>query len=101
VTFHDDGLGTDQVAGDGIYSAQWTPPGEGIFTLNFPNGDFVTVHVGGDLDLKAGFPVKALHTAGDYQAGPGIHTLVGNIDNDPKLEIVATGLALGPLYAWK
>lgn len=41
----DDGLGSDQVAGDGIYSAQWTPSTEGIFTLDFPNGDVVAVKV--------------------------------------------------------
>ncbi|HEY3247535.1 MAG TPA: VCBS repeat-containing protein [bacterium] len=27
-------------------------------------------------------------------------TLVGNIDSDPRLEILATGLARGPLHAW-
>ena len=53
-----------------------------------------------DPDLEPGFPVKSLHTAGTYQVVP-IHTLVGNIDNDPNLEIVVTGLANGPLYAWK
>ena len=53
-----------------------------------------------DPDLEPGFPVYALHTAGSYHAGPAIHTLVGNIDLDPELEILVTGLANGPLYAW-
>lgn len=54
----------------------------------------------GDPDLERGFPVKALHLPGSYHAGPAIHTLVGNIDSDPELEILVTGLATGPLYAW-
>ncbi len=45
VTLLDDGVGPDQVAGDGIYSAQWTPPAQGIYTLTFPGGDVVTVQV--------------------------------------------------------
>jgi hypothetical protein len=55
---------------------------------------------GTDPDLEPGFPVSVLHTAGSYHGGPAIHTLVGNIDGDPELEILATGLAEGPLYAW-
>jgi hypothetical protein len=53
-----------------------------------------------DSDLEPGFPVKAINTGGTYQGGPVIHTLVGNIDSDLNLEIVVTGLATGPLYAW-
>jgi len=45
VTLLDDGDGPDQVAGDGIYSAQWTPPALGIYTLTFPGGEVVTVQV--------------------------------------------------------
>ena len=36
VTLLDDGTGTDQAAGDGIYSAQWTPSAVGTYTLTFP-----------------------------------------------------------------
>jgi hypothetical protein len=53
-----------------------------------------------DPDLKPGFPVQTIHLAGSYHGGPAIHTLVGNIDNDPQLEIVVTALAVGPIYAW-
>jgi len=45
VTLLDNGTGTDQEAGDGIYSGQWTPPGLGTYTLTFPGGDVVTVQV--------------------------------------------------------
>jgi subtilisin family serine protease len=41
----DDGLGSDQAAGDGNYSGKWTPPGGGTFTLAFPDGSVVTVLV--------------------------------------------------------
>ncbi|MFL5735197.1 MAG: FG-GAP-like repeat-containing protein [Chloroflexia bacterium] len=53
-----------------------------------------------DPDLEPGFPVQTYDTAGQYHAGPAIHTLVGNIDADPQLEIIVTALAGGPLYAW-
>jgi len=55
---------------------------------------------GPDPDLEPGFPVQTYETAGSYHAGPAIHTLVGNIDGDPTLEILVTALAGGPLYAW-
>lgn len=53
-----------------------------------------------DPHLEPGFPVSTLATGGIHQAGPVIHTLVGEIDGDPQLEIVVTGLASGPMYAW-
>ncbi len=45
VTLQDNGLQTDQAAGDGVYSGQWTPPGQGTYTLTFPGGDVVTVAI--------------------------------------------------------
>src|SRR5437867_4310832 len=45
VTLQDDGLLTDQAAGDGVYSGQWTPPTPGTYTLTFPGGDVVTVAI--------------------------------------------------------
>ena len=45
VTLLDDGTGTDQAAGDGIYSAQWTPTAAGTYTLIFPGNDSVNVTV--------------------------------------------------------
>src|SRR5215831_12590672 len=45
VTLLDDGLGSDQAAGDGIYSGQWTPSATGKYTLTFPGNDKVTVNV--------------------------------------------------------
>src|SRR5215510_2115150 len=45
VTLLDDGLDSDQAAGDGIYSGQWTPSATGKYTLTFPGNDKVTVNV--------------------------------------------------------
>jgi len=98
VILKDDGIHPDQVSGDGIYTGQWAPPAGGTFTLTFPDGDVVTIQT--DPHLEPGFPVKAFHGPGTYHGGPTIHTLVGNIDDDPRLEIVTLGLAQGPLYAW-
>jgi subtilisin family serine protease len=99
IMLSDDGVGRDQLAGDGIYTATWTPPFTGTFSLSFPDGRVITVEA--DAKLKPGFPIEAFQTAGSYHAGPAIHTLVGNIDADPGLEILATSLANGPLNAWK
>ena len=45
VALADDGVAPDQVADDGIYSGEWTPASRGDYTLVFPGGDTVTVHV--------------------------------------------------------
>ena len=45
ITLTDDGIGADQAAGDGIYTAQWTPPGPGDYTLTFSVGTPVQVTV--------------------------------------------------------
>ena len=45
VTLLDNGAASDQAAGDGIYSGQWTPTATGTFTLTFPGNDRVTVNV--------------------------------------------------------
>jgi hypothetical protein len=98
VTLRDDGSGFDQVAGDGVYSGQWTATSGGTFNFTFPDGDVVSVEV--DPDLKPGFPVKAFTYFGFFDDN-GLQTLVGNVDSDPDLEIIVTGLPSGPLYAWK
>lgn len=45
LTLLDDGVGPDQAAGDGIYSADFIAPDSGTFTLHFPNGDQAQVRV--------------------------------------------------------
>jgi uncharacterized repeat protein (TIGR02543 family) len=45
VTLHDDAAPPDRARTDGVYSATWTPTGLGTYTLAFPGGDNVTVHV--------------------------------------------------------
>jgi len=99
LTLLDDGAGADQVAGDGVYTTVWIPQAGGSFDLNYPDGSVVHVQV--STQLKPGFPVQAYASSGSYHAGPAIHVLVGNIDADPRLEILVTSLANGPLYAWR
>src|SRR5256712_34261 len=45
VSLTDDGLGSDQAAGDGIYSGRWVPLSGGTYTLTFPGGDVVAAQV--------------------------------------------------------
>jgi FG-GAP-like repeat/PASTA domain len=52
-----------------------------------------------DPDLEPGFPVQTFEQAGTYH-GLGFITLVGNIDDDPELEIIVSALSVGPLFAW-
>ena len=55
--------------------------------------------LGVDPDLEPGFPVRTLELPGTFSLD-GVHVLVGNIDDDPQLEILTTALARGPLHAW-
>jgi subtilisin family serine protease len=41
LTLLDNGEGTDQVSNDGIYSGQWIPPEQGVFSLSFPDGELI------------------------------------------------------------
>ena len=45
ITLLDDGQNADQEAGDGVYSATWTPVAQGQYTLTFPGNDVVTVRI--------------------------------------------------------
>jgi uncharacterized repeat protein (TIGR01451 family) len=44
--------------------------------------------------------VQTWHDGGTYMSGPAINTRIGNIDADPELEILVSGLARGPLYSF-
>ena len=100
VTLVDDGQGEDLAAGDGIYTGTWVPSAGGDYQLVFPEVVPDTVNYSVDAMLKPGLPAFSYETTGMYQSGPQNHTLVGNIDADPELEILASGLASGPLYVW-
>ena len=54
----------------------------------------------GEPRLEPGFPVDALRYSGTYSATGAVAVTVGNIDEDPEPEILASGAAYGPLYAW-
>jgi subtilisin family serine protease len=69
VTLVDDGVASDQAAGDGIYSGQWTPLSHGTFMLTFPDGDIITVIVA-DVDSITPTPI-------DLAAPPVSFTITG------------------------
>jgi subtilisin family serine protease len=109
VTLRDDGTGFDRLAGDGVFAGSWTPTAMGEYTLDFPgqrathNGifdDLVTARVIGN---KPGFPKRMFRFTinGATQPIRGYPTLVANLDDAPDLEIIASGSAVGPTYAWK
>lgn len=86
LVLRDDGVGNDQVAGDGIYSAQWTPSAGGIFTLEFPNNDRVEVRVVASQDPPLfGSPVT--HWLGNTfpQA-----VAIGDVNGDGRNDVVVT-----------
>jgi len=43
IVLHDDGQSGDDVAGDGIYTAEWVVPGNGTYAFTFPGNDVVTI----------------------------------------------------------
>ncbi len=99
IVLRDDGSGNDHSANDGVFSGTWVPAAAGTYALTFANGEVVTVIV--DAHLKLGFPQQTFFAGGTVHGGPSLHTLVGNIDDALALEILHTGIASGPLYAWK
>jgi hypothetical protein len=51
--------------------------------------------------LEPGFPADTTLMAGTWQGGAEHRAVtIGNIDSDPELEILFSGVALGPLYAF-
>lgn len=98
----DDGVGADRTANDGVYSGTWTADtaGRHVISFPFPETDEIVVEV--DPLLERGFPASTLALADLFEvpSPPRGGVLVGNIDADPRLEIVHPGVNYGPLYAW-
>ena len=94
VTLLDNGLDSDLIADDGIYSGTWIPPTSGTYVLKFPDEDNVTVNV--DADLQAGFPAKAFSFS-----GLGSSPLVANIDSSSEFKIFVPMDTYGTVNAWK
>jgi thermitase len=65
----DDGLGSDVAAGDGIYSARWTPQSFGTFTISFPGDETVIVTIA-DVDSITPNPI-------DLASPPPSFTITG------------------------
>ncbi|OGW26073.1 MAG: hypothetical protein A2X59_10810 [Nitrospirae bacterium GWC2_42_7] len=91
ISLHDDGIGTDEASGDGIYSGQWTPSFPGIYSLQFNNGDIVDVMVYVDnVQTLVGNDTK-------YQVDNIAEAVaVGDLNNDGKTDIVVSTFAGEP-----
>lgn len=94
----DNGSGADALAGDGIYSARWTPNSPGTYEVVVSGALYDRFSVKVDSQIKLGFPVKQIRLPGTYSAP--LFATVGNISGDARLEIVTTTGALGPAYVW-
>ncbi|MBS0395341.1 MAG: VCBS repeat-containing protein, partial [Proteobacteria bacterium] len=103
VTLVDDGTGTDEVAGDGLYAGTWTAHAAGTYTLTFPGraGDVLTVDV--DAQLRPGFPARTDETwdVNGMLAAPVAPLVVGTLGSDPRPSMLMPGVSVGPLYAFR
>ncbi len=50
--------------------------------------------------IEPGFPVQTYHSSGSFHGGPAVNTLVTDLNNDNYKELIVSGLATGPLYAF-
>jgi hypothetical protein len=98
LTLRDNGTGADHLAGDGVYSARWTPTTPGARTITFGVTNSSTTSVVVDEHIKPGFPLQQLSMGGEYNLP--IYMSVGNIAGDERPEIVTTSTSQGPVYVW-
>ncbi|MHB1142641.1 MAG: FG-GAP-like repeat-containing protein [Sulfuricaulis sp.] len=72
-----------------------TPPSGAALTIP------VTLNITRDPHLERGFPARALATEGTYIGGSeSVYVTVGNLDPDPKPEILISAIFDGPLWAF-
>lgn len=89
----DDGAAPDEQAGDGVYSARWTPTIPGEYLLRFGDHDAVAVQVRDDvapplLGDVVSYPVPA--------ALQVLATAVGELTGDGTPDVVALGYRIDP-----
>ena len=89
VTLTDDGTGSDQIANDGMYSAQWTPSSHGTFVLTFPDGDTITVTIG-EVDSITPNPI-------DLASPPSSFTITASMNLGFGLPVVQPPMQLTPV----
>ncbi len=51
--------------------------------------------------LEAGFPIKVFQSGSAPTSAGQVYTVVGNLDEDPQLEIIVTGQGTGYVHAFK
>ena len=84
-------------AGPGTRTVLAVARPDGDVVRRGPGAGLVQAQVGAPA-LKPGFPVDVLFTGGSYQCcASGV--LVGDVDGDPDLEILASGIARGTTTA--
>lgn len=94
----DNGSGADAFAGDGIYSARWTPTFPATYDVTIAGVQSGNFSVTVDSQIKPGFPVKQIDRSGSYTLP--LYSTIGNISGDARLEIITTATAAGPVYVW-
>ena len=94
----DNGTGADVLAGDGIYSARWTPGTPAEYTVTVTGAQAEQFFVTADAQIKAGYPVKQVQLGGTYSLP--VYLTVGNVAGDPRPEIITTSTGQGPVYVW-
>jgi subtilisin family serine protease len=92
----DDGQGMDLAAGDGLYFAQWRPPGAGTYTLAFPNNSqTVTVTA---MDVYR--PAQVVPFEWRTITGTSLNVVDGTVVQVPTPFPVRYGNHLGFAEAW-
>ncbi|HEX8824210.1 MAG TPA: S8 family serine peptidase, partial [Archangium sp.] len=95
VPLADDGRDMDLAAGDGLYSAQWRPPGAGTYTLTFPSSETVTVTA---MDVYR--PARVVPFEWRTITGTSLNVADGTVVSVPTPFPVRYGNHLGFSQAW-
>ena len=98
VTLLDDGLGADKIAGDGVYSGQWTPSAAGTYSLAFPGSDEVDVIVQNGL----GAALFSMQTSSQPGYTSPQAVAIGDVNGDGRNDVVdVTGYYVDPAHDYR
>jgi hypothetical protein len=101
VTLVDDGLGSDQVAGDGVYSGQWKPAATGIYTLAFPGGDVLTINVAAPVIMVSSnsLNIGAVNVGGSLDRTITVRNVGGGVLNENATASTPFAIVSGGSYS--